>query len=223
MAAAAPAVTIDHVESVAAPPTRGVFDEDERLDERKARMRSGRVDPQEVRAPATPNVPPAPADLAQMLAGREHELVSELSRRVIAGAAPEELPLFRAVSRAYLDKGGRLPGSRRRGDELLGFGVETAAALLTPVVFEVAKTIVSFVLARARAAAERRAGAAVDDAVARVFARLLGAGEAKEHDPALDRQQLGEIRRLAYDRAIALDVPEEKATLLADALVGGLV
>lgn len=154
-------------------------------------------------------------------AEREDELVSALSRHIVAETAPEELPLFRSVSRVYLEHGGRLPASGRQRDEMLGFGAEAAVALLTPVVLDVAKTVVSFLLTRARAAVAKRAGDAVDDAVARAFARLLGAKPA-QHEPHLVPAELEEVRRLAYERARALDLPEEKATLLADSLVGGL-
>jgi hypothetical protein len=153
----------------------------------------------------------------------EDEAAAALARRAVAETAPEELPLFRATSQAYFDDPERALSARGGRDEMLGFGVEAAVVLVTPVALDVAKTVVAFVVARVRAIVEREAGAVIDRTAEGVLARFRGGGEpAGEAAPELSKQQLAEVRQLAYERALALDLPDAKAGLLADALVGSL-
>jgi hypothetical protein len=153
----------------------------------------------------------------------EDAVAADLARRAIAQAAPEELPLFRATSKAYFDDPEKTLAERGGRDEMLGFGVEAAVFILTPVALDVAKSVVAFVVAHVRTAAERHAGSAIDGAVERVFARFAGDEATEQYErPKLTPEQLDEVRRVAHDRARALDLPEAKAALLADALVGGL-
>jgi len=153
----------------------------------------------------------------------EDEVAAELARRAIAQAAPEELPLFRATSKAYFDDPRKALAAGAGRDEMLGFGADAALLLLTPAAIDVAKYIVTFVVTHLRSAAEREAGSTLDRAVEHVFARFVDKDGAEKHAaPKLTAEQLDEVRRVAHDRARALDLPEPKAALLADALVGGL-
>jgi hypothetical protein len=152
----------------------------------------------------------------------EDELVADLARRLVADTAPQELPLFRATSAAYFRDPDEVLAQRKGRDEMLGFGVEAAVVLLTPAALEVAKSVVSFVAMRLRGAAERGAGELIDEKVAAVFAKLRGE-KPKEHEaPDLDDAELAEVRRVAFEKARQLDVPEDKASLLADSVVGSL-
>jgi hypothetical protein len=158
----------------------------------------------------------------------EGDFAAQLARRALAEAAPEELPLFRATSQAYFDDPDGTLARRGGRDELLGFGVEGAIVLMAPVALDVAKTVVAFVVSRIRAAAEREGGEAIDNAVERFFARFRGGGGPDDDsqpaaDAELSPEQLDEVRQVALERARALDLPEAKAVLLADAVVGGLV
>jgi hypothetical protein len=153
----------------------------------------------------------------------QDEIVADLARKLVADTAPQELPLFRATSSAYFRDPQEVLARRKGRDEMLGFGVETAVVLLTPVALEVAKTVVSFVAMRVRAAAEKGAGDLIEDKVAGVFAKLRGGGAPGEHEPdALEADQLAEVGRIAFEKARQLDVPENKASLLADSVVGSL-
>jgi hypothetical protein len=156
---------------------------------------------------------------------REDQIVADLARRLVAETAPHELPLFRATSAAYFRDPEDVLSRRKGRDELLGFGAEAAVILVTPVALEVAKSVLVFVATRTRAAAEKGAGQLIDDVVARVFGRLYrheGEPPSEDDAPELDDDELAEVRRVAFEKARQLDVPEDKAALLADSVVGCL-
>ena len=71
---------------------------------------------------------------------------------------------------------------------------------------------------------EKESSEAVGGFVHKLFHRGEGGddGEAKDDVPDLSPEQLQEVREIAYDRALELDVPEDRAGLLADAVVGSL-
>lgn len=153
------------------------------------------------------------------------ELVAELARGAIATAAPHELPLFPAASRRFFaDPEGAVDPARGR-DEVLGFGIEAAAVLITPVALTVAKDVIRFLVDEVARTAKEESRSAIESRVRRLFRR----GEADDarddrEDAAqpLSREQLGEVRRIAVEKASVLRLPREQAELLADAMVGRL-
>jgi hypothetical protein len=159
---------------------------------------------------------------------REQELVAALARQAVAKAAPAELPLFPATSRAYFEDPGRALAPRAGSDDMLGFGPAVAAVLLTPVALDVARRVVAFVLDHVRSTAEKEAGDAVDNATTKLLHRIgvgADAGDAPQAvaDAAdLSPEQLREVHRIAVEKAQQLHLPADQADLLADSLVGSL-
>jgi hypothetical protein len=148
-------------------------------------------------------------------------LVEALARSAVEQVAPEELPLFRATSEAYFADPSSLEQGRSR-DDMLGFGVDAALVLVSPVALQVAKEVIGFVVAQFReAAAEEGEGA-----IKRLVARLVHRDEDEEKDdepvPELTDEQLEQVRTLALEKARSLRLSDSKATLLADSLVGSL-
>jgi hypothetical protein len=149
-------------------------------------------------------------------------LVEALARSAVEQVAPEELPLFRATSEAYFADPASLEQGRSR-DDLLGFGVDAALVLVSPVALQVAKEVIGFVVAQFReAAAEEGEGA-----IRRLVARLVHRNDVEEDDtdepvPELTDEQLQQVRALALEKARSLKLSDTKATLLADSLVGSL-
>jgi hypothetical protein len=148
-------------------------------------------------------------------------LVEALARSAVEQVAPEELPLFRATSEAYFADPSSLEQGRSR-DDMLGFGVDAALVLVSPVALQVAKEVIGFVVAQFReAAAEEGEGA-----IRRLVARLVHRNEDEEKDdepvPELTDEQLQQVRALALEKALSLRLSDTKATLLADSLVGSL-
>jgi hypothetical protein len=151
----------------------------------------------------------------------ENELVAELARLALEQAAPEELVLFQETAedyfrdpRAVLDPGGR--------DEPLGFGLELA--MLTPYVLAVATPVIRFLASTVADAAGEEVKPLVARIVRRLFRRPDPASEATEPaPPPLSTDQARQVREIAYRRAKGLGLDEDRAVLLADSVVGGLV
>lgn len=149
-------------------------------------------------------------------------LVAALARASVERAAPEELPLFRATSDAYFNDPAAL-AKQRSGDEMLGFGVDAAVMLVTPVALAVAKDVIEFIGTQLRARAEKEGEGAID----RVLERLLRRGEqpAASEPPAvpeLTDEQLDQVRTVALEKAKQLKLSDATAELLAESLVGSL-
>jgi hypothetical protein len=148
------------------------------------------------------------------------DLVAALARATVERAAPEELPLFGPMSEAYLADPSSLRDGKKR-DEMLGFGIDAAVVLVTPVALQVARDVLGYLHEQLR----ERAREAGDSAIDRVIARIVGKGgdDAEGEDvPDLTDEQLQQVRTLALEKARTLKLSESKAALLADSLVGSL-
>ena len=155
-----------------------------------------------------------------MSAAESDALVAALARATVEKAAPEELPLFRATSEAYFAHPEALEQKQSR-DEPLGFGVDAAMLLVTPVALQVARDVIAFLGQQLR----ERAAAEGEGAIDRIIARLVHKdGDAGKADPPaeLTDEQLEQVRRLAIEKGRALKLSDDRATLLADSLVGSL-
>lgn len=155
-----------------------------------------------------------------MSAAESDALVAALARATVEKAAPEELPLFRATSEAYFED----PKALERGggkDEMLGFGVDAAMVLMTPVVLQVAKDVIGFLGEQLRERAREQGEGAIDKIIARIVNRNGSEGEAEPVEELTD-EQLEQVRALAIKKGRALKLSDERATLLADSLVGSL-
>ena len=155
-----------------------------------------------------------------MSAAESDALVAALARATVEKAAPEELPLFRATSEAYFEDPKALERSGGK-DEMLGFGVDAAMVLMTPVVLQVAKDVIGFLGEQLRERAREQGEGAIDRIIARIVNRNGGEGEAEPVEE-LTEEQLEQVRALAIKKGRALKLSDERATLLADSLVGSL-
>jgi hypothetical protein len=150
-------------------------------------------------------------------------LVAELARTAVERAAPEELPLFRPTSEAFFADPTAL--ERREGrEDMLGFGVDSALVLLTPVALAVARDVVDFVVTQVRSRLHDEGESAVQGALDRLFRRGDKKPEttAGDADPELTDEELGRVRTIALEKARQLRLSPDRAVLLADAIVGGL-
>ena len=155
----------------------------------------------------------------------DDELAVALARSAVERAAPEELVIFPAASEAFLE--GDDPSKRTRGDPMLGFGVESAVVLLTPVALTVAKDVLGFLREQLKKQADEHGDDAFDWLVRKIFRRGDDKDAKKDEAPAvaaepaeLTDEQLDEVRRFAIEKAKQLKLPKDKAELLADAHVG---
>ena len=151
----------------------------------------------------------------------ENAVTIEVARGLVATAAPQELPLFRATSQAYLADP-RSVLEHERPDDMLGFGPAAAAAFVTPVALEVAKTVVGFLFTQVSQAFQGEASEAIAARVRDLFRPHDGSDRGAADPPALTRDQLARVREMALQKARELSLPDGEAMLLADSVVGGL-
>jgi hypothetical protein len=82
----------------------------------------------------------------------EDQLVADVARDQVEHIAPQEAPIFPLLSEAYFQDPNKALEAQEK-DEMLGFGLEIAAAsLVTPVVLTVTKEVVGFVAADTKSA-----------------------------------------------------------------------
>ncbi|WP_157548093.1 hypothetical protein [Micromonospora sp. ATCC 39149] len=176
----------------------------------------------------------------------EDAAAEELARRVVRQVAPEEGEIFDVVREAYLRDPRRLTGPGDGRDRMLGFGVEAAAALLTPLVLGISAEVVRHLALEAVSAVEvrdrlrRRLGrrqdqvradpaSGPDDAVTprprdALTAESKDVSASHDADAApsgapLDAQRM---RKIVLTRCQQAGVDEGRARLIADAVVGAL-
>jgi hypothetical protein len=149
------------------------------------------------------------------------QLVTEIARGIIAELAPEELPMFGLASQAYVSDPRRLSASAD-DDEMLGFGGGTQLELLTPVVLTVASGVVSYLLSTVFAAAKAEGQVLIQQQVKQLFKRFHAPEPDTKAPVTLTRDQLIEVRRVAYEIATRSGVTAAQAALLADSTVGQL-
>ena len=155
-----------------------------------------------------------------MSAAESDALVAALARATVEKAAPEELPLFRATSEAYFADPGAIE-QRQGRDEMLGFGVDAAMLLVTPIALQVARDVIGFLGQQLRERAAKEGEGAIDRIIARLVHKDDGEGKA-EPVVELTDEQLEQVRTLAIEKGRALKLSDARATLLADSLVGSL-
>jgi hypothetical protein len=148
------------------------------------------------------------------MTGRD-ELVSDVARELVSRLAPEEIPLFPATSRAFF-----AAPARHTPEQLVGPELAPLVVLMTPVILSVVAEVAKQVSARVGDAATRQGA----DALHRLFHRPAStpAGPVPDPSPRLTAEQLAEIRRIAVATAIQMHLPEDRANLLAEAIVGSL-
>ncbi|MGW8992436.1 hypothetical protein ACWGRF_21225 [Streptomyces zhihengii] len=146
--------------------------------------------------------------------GRPHGLVRDVVRAVVAGVAPDELPVVDGLRRfddATVAR--RLGGSGERR-EPLGFGAGEIVLLVTPVVWPVLHELGQRLVTRTADAAERGAGS--------VFRRLFRRPQAPVEIPPLTREQMAEVRLLVLAAAEKRRLSRRRAEEIADAVVAEL-
>jgi hypothetical protein len=158
-----------------------------------------------------------------MIGAVQDQLIADVSRELVARAAPQELPLFRAVSSAYFEDPNRALTGKAGKEDMLGFGVEAAAVFLTPVALAVTTQVVTFLSEEIKKSAATESADLIGELVKRLFKKFRPtAPDTKPTPPPLTPQQLGQVRQLAIEKARQLNLPDAQAQLLADSLAGSL-
>ena len=149
-----------------------------------------------------------------------NRLVGDLSRDVVMQVAPQELPLFRANQEAFFRNADELTANQTSRDDMLGFGQGEMLALMTPAVLLVTQQVVLFVMEQVKKSVQEQGATLIDESVKNMFKKFRRE-EGKQPSP-LTAEQLAQIRKIAVKKGQELKLSEERARLLADALIGSL-
>ncbi len=153
----------------------------------------------------------------------ENQLVSDVAHDLLNQLAPQELPLFRATSEAYFKNPQKALKGQLARDETLGFGSGEAAILLTPLVLAVTTEVVKFLAEEIKKSVKEESSSLISASVKKVFKKFRPQEKAdKKTPPPLSPEQLAQVREIALKKARQLKLPEARAKLLADSVVGSL-
>jgi hypothetical protein len=134
----------------------------------------------------------------------ERDFVVDTARAIVTEVAPDELALFEPVSRAYLRDPKKVLADRSRPGAVLGSGIDTAIALLSPAALAVATAVYQHLV--------DKAGEAIAERGLKLFKRRT------KETPEITADQLDGLRALAFERAKDLGLADEQAERVADAL-----
>jgi hypothetical protein len=153
----------------------------------------------------------------------QNQLVAELSRDMVIQVAPQETPLFKANSEAYFKNPEGMLKTQTGKDDMLGFGAAEAIPFLTPIILSVMSEVVKFVTEEVKKSLKAEGSNLISDTVKRMFNQSRSLQKPDEKAvPVLTTAQLAQVRKIAFEKARQLNLPENKAKLLADSVVGRL-
>lgn len=155
-----------------------------------------------------------------MTGSDQNQLITDVVRDIIVQTAPEELPLFRATSTAYFKNADRVLKGQVSKDELLGFGAGEAVSLLTPYVFVVVTEVVRFVIVEVQKSVATESADLISDIVKKLFKRVR---PEENNLLPLTSAQLAQVYKVAYESARRLNLSNDRARLLADAIKGSML
>ncbi len=138
----------------------------------------------------------------------------DLARWVAAQVAPEEDELFPVLDAAYRKDPARLTAGGSGGDEMLGFGVETVAALMTPVVLAAVTEVMRYLT--------EQYGTAVRARLALRRSRRDAAAGTEPAAPPIDDAALTRVRSIVLAKCTQAGIEDGRSQLLADAVAGAL-
>lgn len=151
-----------------------------------------------------------------------NQLVTEVSRDIVALTVPQELPLYAAISEEYRRDPAKALKGQTEKDEDLAFGVGESALLLTPIVLEVMKGVVKFLAGEVAKAVKEESPKLIGAGIKGLFKKYMPADAPGAQDLVLTSEQLLQVRLLALEKARQLALSDDQAALLADSIVGSL-
>ena len=150
------------------------------------------------------------------------EILTDLSSSV-ASCAPQEIPLFDPLSKAYFANPARIAKGGVGKDEALGFGVAESVAFVTPIALSVMSTVLKYLAEHVLQAIKEESSGLATDSVRKLFKRFRAGTDHDMPAKALTSAQIAAVRRVAFEKAHQLQLPDMQANLLADAVAGSLV
>jgi len=152
-------------------------------------------------------------------------LIADLTRDLIAQLAPQELPLVRQISEAFLIRPERILHSQSAHAGGMEFDREAEKVnLLTPPALVVITAVFQMLETQRQQGMPAEHRSESREAVRRVFKKFRpGESQSTEYSEALTQDQATAIYTVALEKAKQLDLPPEQAEELAEAIVESLV
>jgi hypothetical protein len=152
---------------------------------------------------------------------QENELITTIARDILAEVAPQEIPIFPAVSRAYFTDPARALKRRQTGDDALGFGADALAVLVTPVLLHILTEVSGILMEAAKKAVTDGLAKEIPEAIKAMFKRF-GRSAASIPSP-LGNAQLALIHESVVSEARKLQLPDDKIEAIANAVTAHLI
>jgi hypothetical protein len=151
----------------------------------------------------------------------DSELITTIARDILAEVAPQEIPIFPAVSRAYFADPARALKLRRTGDAALGFGADALAVFLTPAVLHILSAVCEILMEAAKKAVTDGLAKEIPEALKAMLKRF-GRSAASMPSP-LGKVQLEQIHASVLLEAKKLQLPDDKIEAIANAVTAHLI
>ena len=151
-----------------------------------------------------------------------NQLVGDISYDLISEIAPQERPLFRAVSQTYFKDPKRAVAPKNASDDMLGFGVGEVVVLLTPYLLSTTTEVIKFLTEEVKKAVNEESAGLIGEKVKSLFKKYRHPDETKNKIPPLSAAQLAQVQGIAMKEARRLRLSEKNTKLLANAIVGSL-
>jgi hypothetical protein len=144
------------------------------------------------------------------------ELITSVSKDIVAAVAPEELPLFEELAAEYFADPRPPKKTGRAQDDPLGFGLSEALVVVTPAASAMVTAAFTHILAEIFKSTKDEESKKLREKIKSIVYKD------KSAEP-LNLEQLEEVRKVAFEQARLFGIPENQAHQMADALVGRLV
>lgn len=142
------------------------------------------------------------------------QLITEVTKGVVAQTAPEELELFDEMTEQYFQDPTPPKQSDSQGDDALAFGLEYTIIAVTPAVTAMVSVVLSFLLQEVVKATREESTALIKQKLKELF---------NWNTPApLSKKQLEQVKARAADEGVKFGLSAEQAKNMADALIGQL-
>jgi hypothetical protein len=173
-----------------------------------------------------------------MIDKEQAQLISEVSRDLVTQLAPGELPVFEATRESYFEDPDRVLRGEHTKDEILGFGLEGMVGQMTPVILAVMTQVIAFLSGELKKQLQTESQGFLSDVVKKMFkkfrqrmdpesakapAAAAAPPTAPAEPPAVPANLLSRVREVTLQNASRLELPKDRAEMLADAVVGSLV
>jgi hypothetical protein len=162
----------------------------------------------------------------------ERNVITHLSKDIVAEVAPEELELFDELMEEHFANPEASSTPTHSEDDALAFGLESAMTVLTPVVAAVVSAVVKYVVDEVLKATKDESSSFIREKVERLFG-LITAKKSPEAAPApgqpasasisLSPDELARVRQLALEQSLACGLNSSQAERIADSVIVRLV